>query len=60
MSTESRREIDAAKAAAAAQRRRIEEQEPLIRAEAQAVRWLLQENNLAARVRRAFAGERDQ
>lgn len=55
MSTDDER--TAARAEADRQLAHAKEQEPLIRAEARAVRWLLQENNLAARIRAAIAGE---
>lgn len=56
MTTEPERELKAAREEAERQLRHATEQEPLIRAEAQAVRWLLQQNNLAARFRAALGG----
>ena len=44
-------------AAAEQQRDQVKEQRPLVEAEARSLSWLLAENNLAARWRRALTGE---
>lgn len=53
-SDEAREELDAARREAKEQLNWTENQGPLIRAESRALGWLLQENNLAARFRKAM------
>lgn len=55
-----RTDLDKAKRALAEaekQRDEVREQRPLVEAETRALSWLLAENNLAARWRRALTGE---
>ncbi len=53
-SDQAREEMDAARREAEEQLIRVTDQEPLIRAESRTLGWLLQENNLAARFRKAM------